>query len=318
MEAAERTVSGVPRLPTWRVAIAYLLALYPAVVLIVAAFFKAGDPALFADQITAHRVTPAAWSPWLAYVLVGAELGLAAALIAFVWPRAAFGLTIFLMVFFIVVTAWAWLHGHAEGCGCFGRLVDRSPGAVILEDGIIVVTSIVGLLLTRGVRTRAWQWIVFAALALPALGLTAFGRSLPLDGIIVGVRPGTSLANMALDGPAPPLEEGRVLLALVGSDCPACDGGVPQLKEAAARDDAPVVVAVHAGAAGAAQVWRLRHLPNFRVAWASEKVLRQYYRRLPVTFLLENGVVQRVWWDRIPRADELPRPSRQPGQSSAQ
>jgi thiol-disulfide isomerase/thioredoxin len=306
MEAAERTVSGVRRTASWPIALAYLLALFPAAVLILAAFFKAGDPALFADQITAHRVTPAAWSHWLAYVLIGAELGLAVALIAFVWPRVVFGLTIFLMVFFIGVTAWAWLHGNAEGCGCFGRLVDRSPGAVILEDAIIVATSLLGMLLTRRARTRPWQWIVFAALALPALGLTAFGRSLPLDGIVVGVRPGTSLANMALDGPAPPLEEGRVLLALVGSDCPACDGGVPNLKEIAARNDAPVVVAVHAGAAGAAQVWRLRHLPNFRVAWASEKVLRQYYRRLPVTFLLENGVVRRVWWDRIPRPDELP------------
>jgi thiol-disulfide isomerase/thioredoxin len=172
---------------------------------------------------------------------------------------------------------------------------------------LIVVTSIIGILLTRRARTRAWQWIVFAALALPALGLTAFGGSLPLDGIVVGIRPGTNLANMALDGPAPALEEGRVLLALVGPDCPACDGGVPNLKEIAARDGAPVVAAVYAGGAGAAQVWRLRHLPNFRVAWASERVLRRYYRKLPVTFLLENGVVRRVWWDRIPRPDELPR-----------
>jgi len=306
MEAAERGVSGVRRTASWQIVLAYVLALYPAALLIIAAFFKAGDPALFADQITAHKVTPATWSPWLAYVLVGAELGLAAALIAFVWPRVVFGLTIFLMVFFIGVTAWAWLHGNAEGCGCFGRLADRSPGAVILEDAVIVATSILGIFLTRRAHTRAWQWLVFAGLALPALGLTAFGQSLPLNGIVVGVRPGTNLANMALEGPVPPLEEGRVLLALVGSDCPACDGGVPNLKAIAARDGAPVVVAAHAGAASTAQVWRLRHLPNFRVAWASEKVLRQYYRRLPVTFLLENGVVRRVWWDRIPRPDELP------------
>jgi thiol-disulfide isomerase/thioredoxin len=307
MDAAERAVPGVRRFSAWPLILAYLFALFPAAVLIIAAFFKAGDPALFADQIGAHRVTPTAWSPWLAYLFVAAELGLAAALIAFVWPRVVFGLTIFLMLFFIGVTAWAWAHGNAEGCGCFGRLVDRGPRAVIIEDAIIVVTSVLGILLTRRARTRPWQWVLCGALLVPVLGLTAFGRSLPIDGIVVGIRPGTNLANMALDGPAPALEEGRVLLALVGPECAACDAGVPGLKEIADAEGRPQVLAVYAGKPGAAQAWRLTHLPNFPVAWASEKVLRQYHRRLPVTFLLDHGIVRRVWWNRIPNAGEIAR-----------
>jgi hypothetical protein len=305
--AAEDFAAGNRRAPGWLTPIAYLFALFPAGVLIVAAFFKAGDPGLFAAQITAHRVTPEAWSPWLAYLFIAAELGLAAALIAFVWPRVVFGLTIFLMLFFIGVTAWAWSHGNAEACGCFGRLTDRTPRAVIVEDAVIVVTSTIGLLLSLRIPTPYWRWTVFGLLLIPALVLTAFGSVLPIDSTIVGIRPGANLSSMAIEGAAPPLEEGRVLLALVGPRCDACEDGVGRLKRVADDANAPQVLAVYAGKPGAAQAWRLEHVPNFPVASAPEKSLRQYYRRLPVTFLLENGIVRRVWWGRMPAVEELPR-----------
>jgi len=303
--AAGRLAPGFRRAQTWKTLLAYLLALLPALVLIAAAFFKAGDPALFADQITAHQVTPASWSPFLAYLFVAAELGLAAALLAFVWPRVVFSLTIFLMLFFIAVTAWAWAHGNAEGCGCFGRLVDRGPRAVIIQDAVIVATSVLGMLLARGFRTRAWQWAVLGVLLVPVIVLTGFGSTLPIDGVVVGIRAGKDLSNVAFEGPAPPFEEGRALLALVGPDCAACEAGVPALKQIAAADAAPRVLAVYAGKPGAAQLWRFKHLPNFPVVSASEKSMRQYYRRLPVTFLLENGIVRQVWWNRVPSAGEL-------------
>jgi hypothetical protein len=305
--AAEDFAAGNRRAPGWLTVIAYLFALFPAAVLIVAGFFKAGDPGLFAAQITAHRVTPEAWSPWLAYLFIAAELGLAAALVAFVWPRVVFGLTIFLMLFFIVVTGWAWSHGNVEACGCFGRLTDRTPRAVVEEDAVIAVTSAIGFALSRRVLTPSWRWGVFAVLLVPALVLTAFGSVLPLDSTIVGIRPGANLSNMAIEGAAPPLEQGRVLLAIVGRHCDACEDGVERLRRIADGADAPQVLAVFAGKPSAAQEWRLEHVPNFPVASAPEKSLRQYYRRLPVTFLLENGIVRRVWWSGIPSAAELPR-----------
>jgi thiol-disulfide isomerase/thioredoxin len=296
------TEAGLPR---WRAVAAHLLALIPAVVLILAAFLKAGDPGLFAEQITAHRVTPASWSPFLAYAFVAGELALAAALLAFVRPRVVFGLTILLMLGFIGVTAWAWAHGNAESCGCFGRLGDRGPGEVIRDDAILIVLSAAGLWLARGVRTRRRQWVALGVLLVPVITLTVFGSSLPLDGVVVGIRPGTSLADLALEGPAPALEEGSVLLVLIGPDCPACEAGVPALKQLAGSAGAPKVLAAFSGAPSAAQVWRLKHLPNFPVAAASPRVLRQYYRRLPATFRLENGIVRQVWWNRIPAAEEV-------------
>jgi hypothetical protein len=290
---------------TWQTRVAYLIALCAAGVLVVAAFSKAGDPSLFADQITAHRVTPAAWSPLLAYGFIAAELVLGAALIAFVAPRAAFLLNILLMLGFIGVTAWAWAHGDIRECGCFGRLLERGPRDVIIEDAIVVAASVVGFRLAKHARARSGQWTLFAALLVPVIALTGFGVALPIDGIVVGIRPGTDLADMAIAGLPKGIDEGTVLLAIVGFGCPPCDEGAPRLKAAVTEKIVPTVIAACPGGAAEAQRWRLEHLPNFPVGYAPERVLRQYYRRLPVTFLLERGIVRRVWWNRVPVPAEV-------------
>lgn len=290
---------------TWRIVLAYILGLFAAAILSLAAFFKAGDPALFMDQITAHQVTPASWSPFLAYFFVGLELVTAAAFLAFVWPRLVFSGTILLMLGFIGVTAWAWAHGNAEGCGCFGRLIDRGPKEVIIEDTLVIVTSLIGLYLTRGFRTRRWQWAVAVPLMTVALILTIFGTALPLDEVVVGIRPGSDLSDMAVEGAREPVDQGRVLIALVGPECPACAEGIPELKEVASSAGGPQVLAVFPGTRGEAQAWRMKHLPNFAVATAPERILRQYYRALPAVFLLEDGIVQQTWWNRVPEAAEV-------------
>jgi hypothetical protein len=289
----------------WQTRIAYLIALAAAGVLVVAAFSKAADPALFAEQITAHRVTPPAWSPLLAYGFIAAELVLGAALIAFVAPRVAFSLNILLMLGFIGVTAWAWAHGSIKECGCFGRLLDRGPRDVIIEDAIVIAASIVGFRLAKPARTRSGQWTLFAALLVPAIALTGFGGTLPIDGIVVGIRPGTNLTDMAIAGLPTGIDEGSVLLALVGPDCAPCDDGTPRLKAIVAEKIVPSVIAACPGDAAEAQRWRLEHLPNFPVGYAPARVLRQYYRRLPVTILLERGIVQHVWWNRVPAPAEV-------------
>ena len=293
----------------WRFVVAYLLGLLAAGILAVAAFFKAGDPALFIDQISAHKVTPEAWSPFLAYFFVSVELVAAAAFVAFVWPRLVFGGTIVLMLGFIGVTAWAWAHGNTEGCGCFGRFYDRGPGSVIVEDTVIIIASVVALYLLRGFRTRRWQWGLAAPLVVVALLLTFFGTALPLDGLVVGIGPGSDLSDMAIEGARISIDEDLVLVALVGADCPACEAGMPALKQIAAQSGAPQVLAVFSGSRGDAQAWRMMQLPNFPVGTSPPRVLRQYHRALPAVFLLEDGIVRQTWWNRIPTADEVLAPA---------
>lgn len=302
----------------YRMAAAYVLGLVAAAILAVAAFAKAGDPALFAEQITAHQVTPASWSPLLAYFFVAAELMAAAGFLAFIWPRLVFCATILMMVVFIVVTALAWSMGSTESCGCFGRLVERGPEQVIIEDLLVIAASLLALWLLRshprertlggwlfgGARATVRRWVLAVPLVIAAAGLTAFGTALPIDRWVVGIGPGDDLSDLALSGVRFPLDQGWVLLALVGPDCPACEAGVPALKEIAAQRGDVHVVAVHPGGAAEAQAWRMRHLPNFPVASATPRALRQYYRALPTTFLLHDGAIDRVWWGRIAPASE--------------
>jgi len=290
-----------------RLASAWLLALFAAGILVVAAFYKSGDPALFAEQITAHQVTPASWSNWLAFFFIAAEFILGAALIAFVWPRLSFALTILMMLGFIGVTAWAWHKGAIRDCGCFGRLIERGPREVIVEDAVVIAASLAGMWLTRGFQTRVWRQRLFALLLLPALALIAFGTVLPTDALIVGAGPGTKLGGLTVENVPVSIEEGRVLVALVGPDCPPCEEQLPELKRVAAERIVPTVVGVYAGKASEALVWRLRNQPNFPLGNAPERVLRQYYRRLPGAFLLEDGVVRKAWWGRLPAVEEVRR-----------
>ena len=295
-------------LPRWRLTAAWLLALGAAGILVFAAFFKAGDPALFADQITAHKVTPASWSNWLAFFFIAAEFILGAALISFMRPRLSFALTILMMLGFIGVTAWAWTHGNIRDCGCFGRAIERGPRSVIIEDAIVIVACLAGIWLSRGWRTPVWRQRLFAILLLPALAMIAFGPSLPIDGLIVGAHRGTKLAGrLVLENMPVPLEEGRVLVALVGADCAACERQLPELKRAVTEQAVPQVAGAYAGTAADALVWRLRNQPNFPLGNASERVLRQFYRRLPGAYLLEDGVVTAAWWGRLPTAEEVRR-----------
>ncbi|MBM3318018.1 MAG: hypothetical protein FJY75_09220 [Candidatus Eisenbacteria bacterium] len=289
----------------WQHGVAYLLTLIAAGILLLAAFFKAGDPELFAQEITAHRLTPESWSAFLAYAFIAGELALGAALVAFVLPRVTLLLNVLLMLGFIFATAWAWAHGNVQDCGCFGRLIERGPREVIIQDAVVIGASLAAFFLARGARTRPRQWSFFALLLLPVLVLIGFGTALPIDGPVTGVRPGTDLSDMAASGLPQGVDEGRLLLALVDRDCPACDAGVESLKAFAALGTGVRVAAVCPGTALEAQRWRLQHLPNFPTGYAPPRVLRQYYRRLPVTFLLEDGIVRRVWWNRIPSASEI-------------
>ena len=288
-----------------RLGAAHLLGIFCAAILVIAAFFKAGDPELFAAQIAAHDVTPASWSSWLALLFIAAELILGAALIAFVWPRITFGLTILMMLGFIGVTAWAWAHGNISDCGCFGRAIERGPREVIIEDSVIIAASVLGIWLSRGFETTIWRQRFFALLMIPTLGLIFLGTTLPIDSLVVGVGPGSDMHRLVAEDVPVVIEEGEVLVAMVGDDCPACEQGLPDLKQIAQEHTVAQVVGLYAGKPAAALAWRLQHHPNFPLGNSPARVARQYYRRLPAVFLLQDGIVRHVWWGRMPSVDDV-------------
>jgi thiol-disulfide isomerase/thioredoxin len=275
-----------------------------------ASFLKALDPPAFADQITLHYVSPAAWSPALAYFFIAVEAALAMALVTFFRPRLAFLGSIVLLLTFIVVTAVAWANGHTEGCGCFGKLAARHPREVLAEDTGFLAIAVIGFIVARGFETSRVSKRLLPALLPLAVLLPVLGPSLPGDRLVTTFNPGEDLSNLAADDLRVRLDQGPVLLVLLGDSCKACDEGLPRLEEIASTPGAPPIAAVFAGtsqkeARREARAWALTHVPPFAVASAPVKVLRQYYRRLPETALLVNGVVTKVWRNRIPGWNDL-------------
>ncbi len=283
----------------------WLLGLIPAAVLLYAGVMKGLDPALFVDQIGAHKVTPQAWSPALAYFFIAVELILGIALLFRLWPRLSHIAFVALMLGFIGTTAFAWASGNARECGCFGRAAARGPLAVILEDAGLIVVSLVCHRLLRRVRTPRWAIAAGLAIAPFALAFTAFGARLPADSLVTGVGPGKDLSEMPIEDLRTPHTEGWNLLVLLDSDCAGCAEAVPRLTDLARDRKDLAVAAVFCGTRQEAVAWRLKRLPGFPVAHASPRALRAYYRTLPTAFLLRDGRLERAWWGRIPEGSEV-------------
>ncbi|MBD3161293.1 MAG: hypothetical protein GF346_03760 [Candidatus Eisenbacteria bacterium] len=281
--------------------IGWLLGLVPAGILFAAAVLKGLDPHLFAQQITAHKITPETWSLPLAYGFIALELLVGFALVLRVRPRETHLVFLAMMIGFIVVTAVAWSHGNAKECGCFGRSVGRGPLKVILQDAGLIVVSLICLRLLRGAKTPRASAIAFAAVVPLVLAFTAFGIRLPADGFVTGVRPGSDLSDLPIEDLRPPHTEGTVLLFLVTGECVPCEEALPAVNEIARELRGTVrVAAIYAGPRKEAMAWRMKKLPAFAVAPASARALRAFYRELPALFLLRDGRVIDTYWDRIP------------------
>ncbi|MBM3287546.1 MAG: hypothetical protein FJY88_09405, partial [Candidatus Eisenbacteria bacterium] len=268
---------------------------------------KGLDPALFADQIGAYKLTPSSWSLPLAYLFVAVEAVIGLGLLLRIRPGMTHLAFIALMLGFIGATAIAWISGNTKECGCFGRVANRGPGNVIVEDSLLIGVSAAAALLLRGARTPRPSILIGAILLPIAIVFTALGSRLPADGFVTGIRAGASLEDLPVEDLPGSLMEGWQLLALVKEDCPPCKEAIPRLN-GLARDRKDIrITAVFSGSRQQASAWRLENLPAFRVAYASPRGLRAYYRSLPSCFLIREGRVVEAWWGRIPEAAEVER-----------
>lgn len=289
-----------------RAFIGWLIGLVPVGVLFTAAILKGLDPLLFADQISAHKVTPATWSIPLAYLFIAVELMIGVALLLRLWPRWSHLAFIGLMLGFIVVTAIAWAHGNTKECGCFGRAVGQGPASVIIRDIVLIAISAVAIWLLRGVKTLRWSVILAAILFPLVIIFTAAGAKLPADSLVTGVTKGDDMSDLPIEALRDPHTEGLVLLVLVEEDCSLCSASIPDLNEIADRYKGALrVAAVYSGTRREAMAWRMKHLPAFQVAHASPRALRAYYRALPTCFLLKDGRLVHATWTYTPTSADL-------------
>jgi uncharacterized membrane protein YphA (DoxX/SURF4 family) len=265
-------------------------------VFVVAGTLKAADPQLFAEQIRGYRMVSDSISLPLAYAFIVVELILGLAAVLQVGRRRAVLALMALLVLFIVATSWAWAHGNAEQCGCFGRAGARGPLGVIIEDVAFLLLGAVALVFPGVSVWRSGRRLAFGTLAPILLASPLWMPNAAIDSWVTPIKPGANLRDIAVDGIRVQIAEGRVLLALFGPDCEPCDRSIATLDAIAGSEGAPMVAAVFAGDNQARRAYVLEHVPAFPVGYSPEKALRQYYRRLPVFILMDDGIVERAWW----------------------
>src|SRR3990172_6853497 len=92
-------------------------------------FAKLLDPIGFAAVIEGYEVVGGAGlTRLLAWGIISVEICLGACLLLGVVRTAALAGVAFLQTFFSVLTARAWILGKVHDCGCFGPLLERTPG----------------------------------------------------------------------------------------------------------------------------------------------------------------------------------------------
>ena len=318
--------AGRPRF--WRVGT--LAGALLGLVLLVAAWAKAIDPLAFAEQIRTEKLDFLLSAEAVALIALALEVGLGLALLLGVrrlWVMVPATLLVAFFVFLTGRTYWLSAHGQlpeAASCGCFGNLVQRSPGAAFWQDLLMLVPPLLMAWLGRDRRGPLFPPVrtaMVAAVTVAALVFSWKAPTLPLDNLATRLRPGVAVHDLCvgagdeavcLDGLVSALKQGDHLVVLASLEDPDIAKTVERLN-GYAEDTASTASAASPGQ----QVWLLsastpeQHRaffwqwgPRFQVIQAPEPLLRPLYRRLPRSFRVKDGRVVETF-SGLPPAPQL-------------
>jgi uncharacterized membrane protein YphA (DoxX/SURF4 family) len=273
-------------------------------VLLVATVAKALDPQALADHLAAQGLTaglPPMAAALLALVLEG---GLGLALLLGVRRPPVLAAAGVLVAFFLALNARTWwmaAHGGPveASCGCFGNLVQRTPAAAFWQDLLLLVPPLLLAFVgrPRGAARRDFR-LAAAGAGAAAFALFAWrAPELPLDDVATRLRPGVELAELCVEGDsplcladlAPELREGRWQVVLVDVQG-APETWAPELNRLAETASTPLLaLTASPGEQVAAFTWEWG--PSYALREAPAPLLRPLYRRLPRSFVSEDGRV---------------------------
>lgn len=282
------------------------------VVLLVATWAKAIDPVAFEQQIRTEGLEillPARAIAWFALAL---EAGLGVALIANLRNRWVLIPATLLVLFFTFLTARTWWRAEqglvdpAAACGCFGNLVERTPKEAFLQDLLLLGPGLALAWVARpGARRRLPLRAGLAgAAAAGAVVFSGLAPGLPLDDLATRLKPGTELAalcagrdaeRLCLTDLVPQLAAGRHLVVVADIRDAGFDAlAAPMSAYALPRPETPLLVlADMTDEEQRALFWRLA--PAFDFHETPAALLRPLHRRLPRSFLVEEGRVLETW-----------------------
>lgn len=255
----------------------------------------------------------------MATLLGPIEFALGLALL-FNWrPRLSLPLASLLMAFFTGLMVKAWQMGASIDCGCFGALVERSPGEAAVEDGVMLaVVMFAWWGMYRSAQqepsdvagTNWWGtgglpvWPQASRIVLGALvlGLVVGGaRMLPeMERIEQSdLKSGVRLTGLNLKGVEVDLLQGEYIVELFSPACGHCMDAVPKINMLAQDPDIPRVIALTTYPQDSPQMveFKKRLQPRFDIATVSQTDFFRltFGHGYPRLAYVKDGVVQSVW-----------------------
>lgn len=249
----------------------------------------------------------------LAMLLGPLECGLGLALVLNWRGRLILPLATGLMAFFTVLAGLAFYYGGGNNCGCFGTLLERTPGQALAED-LVMLGLLVGAWWARRGRVESgWgprRWVVLGGTVL-AMGV-AGARVLPNTDRLQDsdLRVGVRLTGLQLKGVEIDLMRGDYLVEWFNPKCAHCMREVPRLNGWARTEGLPLLVGLNTFAQDSAELkeFKERLQPLYPIATISNTDYLRFtaghgYPRLA---LVRDGVVQAVWeHHQLPSVEEL-------------
>ncbi len=278
-------------------------------VLIYSAWGKALDPVGVGQIFVRKGLMPGSFATPIIVVGVAVEAALGLALLSgFRRPLILAGATV-LMAGFFGLTMYEYFvpSKDASSCGCFGNLIVRTPGQAVIGDGAFLVLALLAWLGRPRGAFRAARWVAPALGALAGAGLALAAPHLPLDDWATRLKPGARTAELRLDDLLPELQRGRHLVLLVDRADEKTRGEIGRVnRELALKASKTPVLGLAEENEQLAMEFTWTAAPAFDVRSAPFMILKPLYRTLPRAFLVQDGVVVKVW-NSIPPDDALKR-----------
>ena len=300
-------------------------AVFLGAVLLLAVWGKALNPVAFVEQIRFEGLDFFGLAFPIAFLALALEIAIGMALflgIRRLWVLIPAALLVAFFLFLTGRTYWRFSQGlltETDSCGCFGNLFVRTPAQAFWQDlwllGLPMVLAFVGRPKPGGpfpaVRTSLVGLLTVAGLA-----FAWKAPELPLDDLATRLKPGVEVGELCagskgsedricLDALLTDLETGRHRVVISNLDEPVFLDGVEELNELVYdRSDAGVWV-LSGAPPEEVTAFGWTWAPAFEVREVPEALLRPLFRRLPRSFVIEDGRVTRTF-DGLPPGVAIP------------
>lgn len=295
-------------LPRWRRIASLAGAMVLGAVLLFAGWAKALDPDAFTRQIRNEGLEILLPAAAIALLALAIEFFLGTALLLGVRSRLILWPTTALVAFFVFLTGrtyWNSLQGiePAEAnCGCFGRLVERTPAEAFWQDLLLLLPPLLLAWLVVE-STPARRRLLVATTVTAALSLFAWkSPELPLDDYVTQLKPAAAASDLCagnaehgartcLSVILPELAEGTHLVIVADISAEVFASRVAELNELHWLEGFPKLWVLSSATEEELFQFRFSRGPSFEIREAPAPLLSTFYRRLPRSFLVENGRV---------------------------